>query len=102
MEGKDQASFQVRPAPLFHIFPSLIPSPVVGSNPALVFSAYGAELPPHPHHHPRPSLRIETSAQRLAADQICIRVETESLKMAEGEQINSGECVQEKETEALK
>lgn len=98
MEGKDQASFQVRPAPLFHIFPSLIPSPVVGSNPALVFSAYGAELPPHP----RPSLRIETSAQRLAADQICIRVETESLKMAGGEQINSGECVQEKETEALK
>lgn len=96
MEGKDQASFQVRPAPLFHIFPSLIPSPVVGSNPALVFSAYGAETPPCP------SLRIETSAQRLAAEQICIRVETESLKMAGGEQINSGECVQEKETEALK
>lgn len=91
MEGKDQASFQVRPAPLFHIFPSLSPSPVVGSNPALVFSAYRAEL-----------LRIETSAQRLAADQICIRVETESLKMAGGEQINSGEGVQEKETEALK
>lgn len=61
MEGKDQASFQVRPAPLFHIFPSLIPSPVVGSNPALVFSAYGAELPPptpDPHFglKPRPSV----------------------------------------------
>lgn len=51
-EGKDQASFQVCPAPLFHIFSSLIPSPVVASNPALVFSAYGAKPRPHSPPHP--------------------------------------------------
>lgn len=67
MEGKVQASFQVRPAPLFHIFSSLIPSPVVDSNPARVFSAYGVE--PRPHIlPPRPPLWIETSTQRFAAD----------------------------------
>lgn len=69
MEGKDQASFQVCPAPLFHIFPSLIPSPVVGSNPARVFSAYGAQ----PHPHPTSD---GTLAWRFAEDQICIQVES--------------------------
>lgn len=101
MEGKDQASFQVRPAPLFHIFSSLIPSPVVGSNPALVFSAYRAE--PRPHNPPpQPPPQIETSAQRFAADQNLPTSRNRAWKMAGGKQINSGECFPGKQTKALK
>lgn len=46
-KAKIKRAFKSGAIPLFHIFPptplSLIPPPVVGFNPALVFSAYKAE-----------------------------------------------------------
>lgn len=44
MEGKDQTSFQVQLHPIISYLSSLIPRQSSGLNPALVFSAYKAEL----------------------------------------------------------
>lgn len=44
MEGKDQAGFQVQLHPIISYLSSLIPRQSSGFNPALLFSAYKAEL----------------------------------------------------------